>query len=244
MNLQDPEYQERFSQLYRYAQVGRCVSAVTHDVNNLLGAAMAYAELVGLEEHIGDESRRMLGEIVEAMTKCSNLVGSLTAVARKDKDQVNLVDPGAVLRAACMVREYDFRINHVSLEINVQDPIASLMGDPPRLQLALMYLLLNAQETMEDRPKEDRNRRVAASARDDGDGVVFSVWNNGPALDPAQAEAMFAPFQTSRNGFHFGMGLPLVRDIAQHHGGDAGYDPKTGFYMRIPRDNPLGAELG
>ena len=50
MDSFDPDSEQckaRLVQLHRYAQVGKCVNGVTHDINNLLGAAMAYAESIG-----------------------------------------------------------------------------------------------------------------------------------------------------------------------------------------------------
>ena len=65
----DDETREKLARLYRYAQVGHCVSSVTHDVNNFLGAVLAYAELVGLEKNQTPEALRMLGEVMSAVRK-------------------------------------------------------------------------------------------------------------------------------------------------------------------------------
>ena len=39
--------------LFRASQVGSCVSSVTHDVNNYLGAILAYADLLGMSGNVG-----------------------------------------------------------------------------------------------------------------------------------------------------------------------------------------------
>ena len=57
----------RLMQLHRHAQVGGCVSGIAHDINNLLGAAMAYAELAALDEGVSPDTSRMLEQIVDKL---------------------------------------------------------------------------------------------------------------------------------------------------------------------------------
>ena len=57
-------------EIYRLAQVGCCVNGVAHDINNLLGVAMAYAELVGLDRNLPPDSKRMLNDITLTWISC------------------------------------------------------------------------------------------------------------------------------------------------------------------------------
>ncbi|NIA16378.1 MAG: hypothetical protein GWP08_20145, partial [Nitrospiraceae bacterium] len=75
MDLDSQDFRDRVALLFRYGQVGRCVSSVTHDVNNVLGAIQAYSELLDLDENLSDESRRMTMQIGEGVAKCSALLG-------------------------------------------------------------------------------------------------------------------------------------------------------------------------
>ena len=62
IDLNSDDARERLTRLFRHAQVGRSVSSVTHDLNNYLGAIMAYAELAGMDKGISADTARMLGE--------------------------------------------------------------------------------------------------------------------------------------------------------------------------------------
>ena len=53
--------------------------------------------------------------------------------------------------------------------------------------------------------------------REDG-AAAITVLDNGPGLTPAQAEAAFTPFYTTKHGGS-GVGLSLARQIALAHGG-------------------------
>jgi signal transduction histidine kinase len=61
---------QQLESLLHQAQTGRNINNVTHDVNNLLGAIMAYAELIEMDSD-DPEVNRMLREIVTAVEKGS-----------------------------------------------------------------------------------------------------------------------------------------------------------------------------
>ena len=105
---------DRIQKLFRYAQVGRCVNGVMHDINNFLGAMMDYAELVSIEDNISEDGRRMLGEIVDASSKCSKLLNNLTAIARDQKISVGMVAVHIVVEQALAIRAYAMRIEHIT----------------------------------------------------------------------------------------------------------------------------------
>jgi signal transduction histidine kinase len=239
-DLTSPEGEAGFAQLFRYAQVGRCTNAVTHDINNLLGAAMAYAELIGLDKELPPGARRMLGEIIEAVSKGSALIGHLTAVARPDRPTVTTVRPDDLVQRAVYLRQYDFRQAKIDIEVDVAPGLPSLLVDLPKAQMALVYLLFNAQEAL-DGITGVRQVRVTATPCDDAEGVQFRVWNSAPPVPEPERGRLFAPFNTTKAGFHFGYGLAAVKAIAEYHAGAVTYDPAHGFSFtihRAPRSTP------
>jgi C4-dicarboxylate-specific signal transduction histidine kinase len=232
-DLGTPGGEARFAALFRYAQVGRCVNAVTRDINNQLGAAMAYAELAGLDKSLCPETRRMLGEIVEAMSRCANLVAHLTEIARPERDRAGTLDPGEMLQRVLALRNYDLRQRQITVESRIAPDLPTLLADAPRVQMALLHLLLNAAEALEtcEAPRMLR----AEVAPDPAGGVVFSVWNSGPPPPAAVLAALGRPFATTRGGLHFGYGLAAVRAVAALHGGALAYDGGRGFLLRLVR---------
>lgn len=233
-DLRSPEGEAGFAQLFRYAQVGRCTNAVTHDINNLLGAAMAYAELIGLDKGIGPEARRMLGEIIESVGKGSALIGHLTAVARPERATITTVRPDDLVQRALFLRQYDLRQAKIDVAVDSAPELPSLLVDLPKAQMALIHLLFNAQEALEATAPEQRRLRIRIRPAD-GEAVQFLVWNSAPPIPEADRDSMFAPFHTTKAGLHFGYGLAAVRQIAELHGGSVVYDPALGFVLTLLR---------
>lgn len=226
----------RLLQLHRHAQVGGCVSGIAHDVNNLLGAAMAYAELVSYDEGVSPDSVKMLNNVIEGITKCSALVSSLTSISRKDRMDINLTSPEQLMDDALVLRDYELKIQRIAIEKNYQSDVAAIPADLAKLKLALLFLLINAQQALET----SESKLVKVSVGNMDGGIYFDIWDSGPGMSPDVAEKAFEPFQTSwPDSQHMGLGLYSARKIAELHQGTLDYEPERGFRMFIKRDNGL-----
>ncbi|HNV21439.1 MAG TPA: HAMP domain-containing sensor histidine kinase [Candidatus Hydrogenedentes bacterium] len=237
----DSDMRERFARFYRYAQVGRCVSSVTHDVNNYLGAILAYAELLSLESGQTDESRRMLEEIMTAVRRSSRLVSSLTDIARRERPDLRVVSPRDLLESVLDLRRYDLKMVRVDLETIYQEDLPQISVDLPKLQQALIYLLSNAIEAVEG----EKDRRIKVSVSAGTATVEFCFWNAGGAIPEAVRARLFEPFFTTRGGGHLGLGLWTARHNLRAFRGDVTYDPARGFSAVVPQESgagPLGTE--
>ena len=230
MDLQSDEIRERIMRVFRAGQVGSCVSSVTHDINNYLGAIIAYTDLLGMAAGVSAESQRMLGQIAGASQKCSTLVTSLTSIARKERPDVGMVDVARMCEQVVEIRRYNLRTSQISIEISCQDGIPSIVVDVPKVKMALLYLIANAAEAVE----EIEPRRVRLETIKAGDGVEIVVWNSGPIIPDGERERMFEPFFTTKPSPHLGLGLTAARDIARDHDGDLTYIPDRGFVLRLP----------
>lgn len=239
--LDTKETQDRLMRVFRYTHIGQCVNSVTHDVNNFLGAIMAYAELVGLDEGLTAESRRMLDEIISAVRKSSALVSNLTDVARRERPDVRILDPAQVLSRVIDLRRYDIKVSRIHLETDLSDDVtAAVAVDLPKLQQALMCLVTNAVEQLDGQDQAQLHLRVAK----DDDAVRIRVWNSGPGVPEEDRERMYEPFFTTKDGAHLGLGLTLAREVAALHDGELVYDDEAGFVLHLPVKNSLPERSG
>lgn len=238
INLESDDDLARLTHLHRYAQVGLCVNGVTHDINNLLGAAMAYAELAGLDPNLAPETARMMSQIVDGVSRCSQLIKSLTSIARRDRQDINLASPEQVMKEMLQLRDYELKMGQITLETDLDVQIPSLPLDLPKVKLAFLFLLVNAEEALRD--KNPRQLKVSAGATDDG--AYVEIWDSGGGLAPAQIETAFEPLVSFwPEGNHLGMGLCAARKVAEMHDGVLSYSPEGGFRMTFKRENRLCA---
>jgi two-component system sensor histidine kinase ChvG len=103
---------------------------------------------------------------------------------------------------------------HFNLEASV--PV-QVNADPTLVKEALANLLANAASFAVDQSV------VEIVLEQDGTTATIKVRNKGPLL-PDDPEVLFGPFASTRSGpssEHLGLGLYLVRLIAEQHGGTA-----------------------
>ncbi len=232
----DSGMRERFARFYRYAQVGGCVSSVTHDVNNYLGAILAYAELLSLESGQTDESRRMLEEIMTAVRRSSRLISGLTDIARRERPDLRVVSPRDVLESVLALRQYDLKMARIDAKTSCQDGLPQISVDLPKLQQSLLYLLSNAIEAVEG----EKDRRIKLSVSAGKESVEFCFWNAGGPVPETVRARLFEPFFTTRGGGHLGLGLWTARHNLRAFRGDVTYDPARGFSARVPQESGAG----
>ena len=126
----------------------------------------------------------------------------------------------------------------VTWESVVEPPGLILLADPELVEQAVLNLLKNALEAVAGRP-DGRVRLICA--RENG-LTSISVVDNGPGLSPAQAEAVFTPFFTTKPEGS-GIGLSLARQIALAHGGRLEHAPaaRGGAAFRLLLPQPPAA---
>jgi two-component system NtrC family sensor kinase len=216
--------------MFRYAQVGTCVNGVTHDINNILGAILAYAELVSLDSGISDESHRMLNEVIKGVDKCGALVTEITAIARKDSDNESAAELGVLVQNILNLRDYSLKIAGIAVDVQIDTPLPSSVMNAPRIQMAILYLLTNAQNALKG---ESRGLiRIKVGRASEGQELV--VWNSAPPIPESHRRSIFEPFTTTREGVHLGLGLHLARGIVEKHQGTLSYDADRGFIIYLP----------
>ncbi len=113
---------------------------------------------------------------------------------------------------------------------------ATVSGDPRLLRRLVRNLLDNAR-------RHGGGAAVDVALRVDPTHAEFDVCDRGPGVPAAERERIFEPFHRlaghGEGAGGVGLGLSLVRQIAQRHGGTVSCRPRDGggscFRVRLPR---------
>jgi light-regulated signal transduction histidine kinase (bacteriophytochrome) len=123
-----------------------------------------------------------------------------------------------------------------SQAVVTNDNLPSIMADETQMAQLFQNLIGNAIKFHGDRPP-----RIHLSARQEEDGWLFSVKDNGIGIDPAQGERIFVVFRRLHQRDEYpgtGIGLAICKRIVERHGGriwvESNSDSGSTFYFTIP----------
>ena len=205
----------------RLATVGELMAAISHELNQPLGAVQSNADaaemLLDSPEPRLDRVRQVLHDIRAANLRASEVVQRLRALLLKQETRLEAIDLAQVVDAVVALTGHEIARRHVTVSTVVSGRPLVLRGDVVQLQQVLLNLLINAMDAVADNPVE--RRRVRISARRSGThAVVVEVADTGYGIAPLDLPRLFESFRSSKK-HGMGLGLSISRSIVQAHGG-------------------------
>lgn len=165
-------------------------------------------------------TQRLARSIEGSSRRLEGIVGRFLDLSRAKAgfpdEERERVDLGALLRESASEVESDARFPQVAFEVALGEGDLSLRGVPGRLAAMMRELLDNGASFVEG------EGRVRARLEPDGARLRLTVTDDGPGIPEAQRERIFDRYYTTRaEARGTGLGLALVRAVAEAHGGTA-----------------------
>lgn len=243
----------RLAQAERMEAVGRLAGGIAHDFNNLLTAIGGTAEILAVEAR--EQDRTLVGGLQQCVDRGAKLTRQLLAFARRQQLDPRPTDPATVVHSLEAILRPSLR-DDVTLTMTLPRARIGVQADATYLELALVNLVLNAQDAM---PKGGRihlsideyERAEAQSMCDElvdttTRWVCLEVDDNGQGIDHDDIQRVLEPFFTTRED-GTGLGLPSVQGFAQQSGGALQLESSPGRGTRariwLPWVRPPAAEL-
>jgi len=224
-------FEEQLRQAAKLESLGVLAGGIAHDFNNLLVGILGNASFV--RDVLPPTSRAwpMLDGIINAGERAAMLTRQLLAYSGKGKFIIRPVNISDLVREMTTLVQASVA-KTVTLQLRLAPDLPAVVADVTQLQQLIMNLVINAAESIGDRPGsvtvttgeqqvvagESSETAVGGEPVKPGRYVFFEVEDTGAGMDEGIMARIFDPFFTTKFTGR-GLGLSAALGIVRGHEG-------------------------
>ncbi|MEW5424726.1 PAS domain S-box protein [Amorphus sp. 3PC139-8] len=243
-------YEERVAELQaelvhmaRVTALDEMGSAIAHELNQPLTAAMLYLQAATrrLKAGEGEPDQLVIDVIAKAMReaeRAASIIQRMRNFIEKREPNRRWSSVAALIDEALELALVGAKGRNIEVVRRIDPAVPQIAVDPIQIEQILVNLMRNAAEVVAGREQ----RRIEIGAVVDGDRLRISVRDSGPGIPQDKLPDLFKAFSSSKSS-GLGLGLAISKSIAQNHGGELSVEPGGhghGACFRL--DLPLDAE--
>jgi two-component system cell cycle sensor histidine kinase PleC len=250
----DDALKKRFEAETANASKTAFLANMSHELRTPLNAILGFSEIIAQECFGPVGSRRYqdyANDIHSSGAHLLSLINDLLDVAKIEAGRMEIsphpLDAGHAFDVALKLAGNNASAKGQTLKIAVEPSCPPLYADERALKQILINLVSNAVKFT---PTGGRIDVRASKARDGGFQIM--VRDNGPGIPRDKLDKIFTPFSQVDNRYDrqaggTGLGLALVRGLAELHGGRAWIESDEGAgctaYVVLPVKAPVLATV-
>ncbi|HWL43332.1 MAG TPA: PAS domain-containing protein [Ilumatobacter sp.] len=224
----------RARQAEKLETVGQLAGGIAHDINNLLGGILGYAELVKSAQD-DPEVIEQCEQVIGAALRASDYTSRLLSFARPTAQVADRFDLHEIVDEVVHMLRHSVDPG-ISVSVDLQAPNPVVDGNPSQLHGALLNLGLNARDAIDG---EGTIKIATMTGRDSPWSVRVEVSDNGAGIPADRLDRVFDPFYTTKSkGRGTGLGLTSVLAAVHQHRGTVTVDSEEGrgstFAIEVP----------
>jgi PAS domain S-box-containing protein len=215
------QMQSDFAHLSRLSVMGELTASLAHEITQPIASARNNARAA---QNFLDMQPPDLGEVRGAVQSIVGDADRAGAIVDRIRDHIKKAPPrkcqfdlNEAINEVILLARSAITTNGVSLRARLTESLLPVVGDRVQLQQVVLNLILNGVEAMSTVEAAPRELSISTE-QTDGGGVLVSVRDSGPGIDPDHLDRVFDPFYTTKSS-GVGMGLSICRSIIDSHGG-------------------------
>jgi signal transduction histidine kinase/CheY-like chemotaxis protein len=218
------------------------LATLSHEIRTPLNAVLGWTRILRSRDIDMATVKRAIDVIDRNASAQLTLIGDMLDMSRiatgKLRLEVAPVDLEPITLSAVDVIRPAAEAKNLRIVLDLSPQIPPVMGDADRLVQVIWNLLSNAVKFT------PRSGTIAVTLKADGGSVSLSVADSGQGIDQAFLSQVFERFKqadpsSSRRHGGLGLGLALVRELVELHGGavdvsSPGLGQGTTFTVQLP----------
>jgi signal transduction histidine kinase len=222
---------------------------VSHDLRSPLTSMQGFASMLelGLVGELNEKQSHFVEKILAGITQMTALVDNIQDAGRYDPEtgfyemSRSQCDLGEMVNKIVQNHLVPAEKQELSISVQVADDVPIINADVNMLERAVTNLVDNAIKYTPNGGKID------VGVKRQKDEVIISVSDTGLGITPENQKHLFERHVRVARQEHkkikgSGLGLFIVRSVAQRHGGDAWVESVENkgstFFISIPLDGP------
>ncbi len=212
--------EERLQRAEKMESLGTLAGGVAHDLNNVLGVVLGYAELLLNSADESSPIKPRLLNIMKGGEKAAAIVQDLLTLARRSVPSRQVLNLNKVIADCQQSPEFEKLSSYhpsVTIKTDLEPDLLNISGSPVHLGKTLFNLVSNASEAMKKGgivtiKTANQYLDKPIYGYDDvreGDYVVLTVSDTGEGIPKADLKRIFEPFYTKKVMGRSGTGLGL-----------------------------------
>ena len=223
------------------------LAQMSHDLRTPLNVIIGFSELMRDEVpgKVNEEQRQCLDDILSSSKHLLDLINDVLDLSKIESGKMKLKLTNIALSDVIeLLRSTVVPIlapRKQSLDVEIEEGLPQVHADKSKVREVLFNLLSNATKSTPDSGK------LRVKAVRDGGWCQVSVIDNGIGIKKEDQERIFEPFYQldnplTRERRGTGLGLTLVKQIVERHGGQIWVDSEYGRGSRFTFTLPLATD--
>ncbi|MDG6777629.1 ATP-binding protein [Thiomicrorhabdus sp. zzn3] len=224
--------QDHINRHQRLHSMGEMAASLAHQIRTPLASALLYVSQMNSEQLDEAKRTKFVDKALHSLKHLEGLVKDMLQYAKGGKGSVHRIEIADLFERVKQAVETQVKVTDSELTFASNASGVAINGDLDGMATALQNLISNAIDVVGKDAKIEVHLEKAAD-----DQIDIIVSDQGPGIEADKLEKVFEPFYTSR-AKGTGLGLAVVRAIAEAHNGQAwvksipGYGSKFG--IRLP----------
>jgi signal transduction histidine kinase len=232
------EAETKLLKVQRLAVLGQVTGAVAHELHApLIAIREALAALKEIATESGSDLEKPVARMERSIERCERMSSDLLEYTSARELQPTSFGFDQWL-GEVLARQRVSGPVKLSIELRAGNAVASF--DPDRIRRVVIDLVENACQALSELPSYYERRVVVRTGIAPG-MVVLTVADTGPGIAPENLERIFDPLFSTKS-FGTGLGLPIVKQIVDQHGGTIRIDSELAHGTRVRISLPLSAD--
>jgi PAS domain S-box-containing protein len=226
--------EQQLRQSERLAEVGTLAAGLAHEIGTPMNVILGRAEQL-MRKADDDATRKGLAAITTQVERITKIMNQLLTFARRKPSERRAMNLGRTIDDCLEVLQERIRRAGIKVETTYETVLHPLFvhADPDQMSQVFLNLLINAVHAMPD----GGALRISLE-RADGH-VQAVIADTGHGIPKEDLPKIFQPFFTTKEaGKGTGLGLTVVHNIVQEHGGSIAVDSAPGegttFTIMLP----------